>query len=45
MILGSYGVNFNNIDLSFESIIRKAVTWVIAIILVILFVRKIKDMG
>ncbi len=25
MILGSYEVNFNNIDLSFESIIRKAV--------------------
>ena len=45
MILGSYGINFNIIDLSFESIIRKAVTWVIAIILVILFVRKIKDMG
>ena len=45
MILGSYGINFNIIDLSFESIIRKAVIWVIAIILVILFVRKIKDMG
>ena len=44
MILGSYGVNFNNIDLSFESIIRKSVTWVIAISLVILFARKIKDM-
>ena len=44
MILGSYVVNFNNIDLSFESIIRKSVIWIIAIILVILFARKIKDM-
>lgn len=44
MILGSYGINFNNIDFSFESIIRKSVIWIIAIILVILFVRKIKDM-
>ena len=44
MILGSYGINFNNIYFSFESIIRKSVIWIIAIILVILFVRKIKDM-
>ena len=35
----------NNIDFSFESIIRKSVIWIITIILVILFVRKIKDMG
>ncbi|WP_407409852.1 hypothetical protein [Methanobrevibacter sp.] len=45
MIFSSHGVNFNNIDLSFESIIMKVITWSIAIILAILFARKIKDMN
>lgn len=45
MIFSYYGVNFNNIDLSFESIIMKVVTWSIAIILAILFAMKIKDMN
>lgn len=45
MIFSQYGVNFNNIDLSFESIIMKVVTWSIAIILAILFAMKIKDMN
>ena len=32
------------IDLSFEGIIRKAIIWGTAIIIAILYIRKIKDM-
>nr|WP_295161024.1 hypothetical protein [uncultured Methanobrevibacter sp.] len=45
MIFSSHMANFNNIDLTFESIMMKVITWSIAIILAILFARKIKDMN
>lgn len=45
MIFSPHIVNFNNIDLTFESIMMKVITWSIAIILAILFARKIKDMN
>ena len=45
IITGSSLVNLNNLDLSSESIIRKAITWGIAIILAILFAHKIRCMN
>ena len=45
IITGSSSVNLNNLDVSYESLIRKAVTWGIAIILAILFARKIRSMN
>ncbi|WP_394350526.1 hypothetical protein, partial [uncultured Methanobrevibacter sp.] len=45
MIFSPHIANFNNIDLTFESIMMKVITWSIAIILAILFARKIKDMN
>ena len=40
-----FGPSAVNIDLSFESVIRKAIPWTIAIILAIIFARKIRDMN
>lgn len=45
MIFGLNLVNLNNIDLSFEGIARKVVIWGTAIIIVILYIRKIKEMN
>lgn len=38
-------ISFNQIDLSFESIIRKVIVWGVVIVLSILFARQIKKMG
>ena len=45
MIIGHPVINLNNIDLSFEGIVRKALTWGTGIIIAILFIRKIKSMN
>ena len=44
MIIGHPAIDLNNVDLSFEGIARKTITWATAIVLAILFARKIKSM-
>lgn len=44
-ITGGNNLTGINIDLSFEGIIRKAITWGTAISIAILYIRKIKDMS
>lgn len=44
VIIGHPAINLNNIDLSFEGIIRKVIIWGTGIILAILYARKIKSM-
>lgn len=45
MITGYSFISLKNIDLSFEGIVRKSLTWGTGIIIAILFVRKIKSMS
>ena len=45
LILGHSAIQLNSIDLSFEGILKKIITWGTGILIAILFARKIKSMN